>query len=95
MSNDFDFDLSPDQWETLRALRNPVSNGHLSKAYLLDSLVKLGLVIVSDGVPAMTPAGRKVTTEGLAMVATAFDKRLARLTAKQQNDLKNLLEKIL
>ncbi|HEX9212594.1 MAG TPA: hypothetical protein VF901_18990 [Bradyrhizobium sp.] len=64
MSNDFDFDLSPDQWETLRALRNPVSNGHLSKAYLLDSLVKLGLVIVSDGVPAMTPAGRKVLVRG-------------------------------
>lgn len=65
MSNDFDFDLSPDQWETLRTLRNPASNGHLSKkAYLLDSLVKLGLVIVSDGVPAMTPAGRKVLVRG-------------------------------
>jgi hypothetical protein len=64
MSNDVDFDLSPDQWETLRALRNPVSNGRLSKAYLLDSLVNLGLVVVNEGVPAMTPAGRKVLVRG-------------------------------
>jgi len=64
MSNDVDFDLSPDQWETLRALRNPMSNGRLSKAYLLDSLAKLGLVVVNDGVPAMTPTGRKVLVRG-------------------------------
>ena len=64
MSNDVDFDLSPDQWEALRALRNPVSNGRLSKAYLLDSLIKLGLVVFDEGVPAMTPSGRKVLVRG-------------------------------
>jgi hypothetical protein len=64
MSNDVDFDLTPDQWEALRTLRNPVSNGRLAKAYLLDGLVKLGLVVVSDGVPAMTPIGRKVLVRG-------------------------------
>ena len=64
MSNDFDLDLSPDQWEALRALRNPVSNGRLLKAYLLDSLVKIDLVVVTDGVPGMTPAGRKVLVRG-------------------------------
>ena len=64
MSNDFDFDLSSDQWETLRALRNPVLNGRLSKAYVVESLVKLGLVVVTDGVPAMTPAGRKALVRG-------------------------------
>ncbi|MCK1676832.1 hypothetical protein [Bradyrhizobium sp. 150] len=63
MSNDIDFDLSPDQWEVLKALRNPVSNGRLSKAYLIESLVKLGLV-VCDGVPVMTPNGRKVLVRG-------------------------------
>ncbi|MGY2937688.1 hypothetical protein ACVWZ6_007290 [Bradyrhizobium sp. GM6.1] len=42
MSNDIDFYLSPDQWEVLKALRYPVSNGRLSKAYLIESLVKLG-----------------------------------------------------
>lgn len=59
-----DFDLSPDQWEALKALRNPVSNGRLSKAYLVESLVKLGLVVISDGVPSMTTAGRKVLVRG-------------------------------
>ncbi len=64
MTNDVDFELSPDQWEVLRVLRNPVSNGRLSKAYLLEGLVKLGLVIVNDGMPAMTPIGRKVLVRG-------------------------------
>ena len=64
MSNNVDFELSPDQWDALRALRNPVSNGRLSKAYLLEGLVKLGLVDVNDGTPAMTPTGRKVLVRG-------------------------------
>ncbi|MET4186338.1 hypothetical protein ABIB94_008476 [Bradyrhizobium sp. JR7.2] len=64
MSNDIDFDLSPDQWEALKALRNPVSNGRLSKAYLVEGLVKLGLVVVNDSVPSMTPTGRKVLVRG-------------------------------
>lgn len=64
MSNDVDFDLSPEQWEALRTLRNPVPNGRLSKAHLVDSLVKLGLVVVNDGVPEMTGIGRKVLVRG-------------------------------
>ncbi len=64
MTNDADFDLSPDQWEALRALRNPPSNGRLSRAYLVESLVKLGLVIVDDGIPAMTQEGRRVLVRG-------------------------------
>jgi len=64
MNDDFDFDLSPDQWAALRTLRNPVANNRLAKAYLVDSLVKLGLVVIEDGVPAMTPIGRKVLVRG-------------------------------
>jgi hypothetical protein len=64
MSNDFDFDLSPDQWEALKALRNPVSNGRLSKAFVVKSLVELGLVAINDGVPAITPVGRKALVRG-------------------------------
>ena len=64
MSNDVDFDLSPDQWEALRTLRNPMSSSRLAKAYLIESLVKLGLVVVNDGGPAMTPTGRKVLVRG-------------------------------
>ncbi|QDF39409.1 hypothetical protein FJN17_18590 [Bradyrhizobium symbiodeficiens] len=64
MSNDIDFDLSPDQWEALRTLRNPLSNGRLSKSYLVEGLVELGLVVVNDGVPVMTPTGRKALVRG-------------------------------
>jgi hypothetical protein len=64
MSNDVDFDLSPDQWEVLKALRKPVSNGRLAQAYVVEGLVKLGLVVVNDDVPAMTPAGRKALVRG-------------------------------
>ena len=64
MNDDVDFDLSPDQWAALRALRNPISNDRLSKAYLLESLIKLGLVVINDVVPAMTATGRKVLVRG-------------------------------
>lgn len=64
MNDDFDFDLSPDQWAALRTLRNPVVSHRLSKAYLVDSLVKLGLVVIDNGAPAMTPIGRKVLVRG-------------------------------
>jgi MarR family transcriptional regulator, temperature-dependent positive regulator of motility len=43
----------------------------------------------------LTPAGRQVTTDGLALLSDAFDKRLGRLSVAQRKDLKNLLEKIL
>ena len=64
MSNDFDFELAPDQWEALRTLRNPLSNRRLSKSYLVEGLVELGLGAINDGVPAITPAGRKVLVRG-------------------------------
>jgi len=42
----------------------------------------------------LTPVGRQATKDGLALLSDAFDERLGRLTAKQQDELKNLLEKI-
>jgi MarR family transcriptional regulator, temperature-dependent positive regulator of motility len=42
----------------------------------------------------LTPAGRQAATDGLSLLAEAFDERLRRLTVAQQKDLKNLLEKI-
>jgi DNA-binding MarR family transcriptional regulator len=43
---------------------------------------------------SLTPKGRKVMTGGLALLASAFGQRLARLTATQQAELKSLLEKL-
>jgi DNA-binding MarR family transcriptional regulator len=43
---------------------------------------------------SLTPAGRKIMTGGLALLAETFGRRLARLTAAQQAELKSLLEKL-
>jgi len=43
---------------------------------------------------SLTTEGRKVMTGGLALLAEAFGKRLARLSAAQQAELKSLLEKL-
>jgi DNA-binding MarR family transcriptional regulator len=43
----------------------------------------------------LTPAGRQAARKGMTLLSDEFDKRLGRLTAKQRNDLKGLLERIL
>src|SRR6478736_594555 len=43
----------------------------------------------------LTPAGRRATKDGPALLSDAFSKRLQRLTRAQQKELKNLLEQIL
>ena len=43
----------------------------------------------------LTPAGHIAAKDGLVLLSNEFNKRLERLTAAQQKDLKNLLERIL
>jgi len=43
----------------------------------------------------LTPAGRRATEDGLALLSHAFSERLHRLTVTQQKELKSLLEQIL
>ena len=64
MNIDVDFDLSSDQWVALKSLRSPVARDRVVKAYVVQDLVKLGLVSVVDGVPVMTPSGRKGLVRG-------------------------------
>lgn len=64
-----DIELSPDQWEALKALRHRSSRDHQVhsyhvKAYMVDDLSKLGLVAISDGNAMLTPTGRKVLVRG-------------------------------
>jgi MarR family transcriptional regulator, temperature-dependent positive regulator of motility len=42
----------------------------------------------------LTPSGRQVAADGLALLSAEFDKRLERLTVAQQKELKSLLERI-
>jgi len=64
MSDENDFDLKPDQWEALKALRSPLSGLPASSRWSLDSLVALGLVSVDDRAPALTDKGRKTLVRG-------------------------------
>lgn len=43
----------------------------------------------------VTPAGRKVMNQGLAMLSAAFGERLGRLSVAQQNELRTLLERMM
>lgn len=42
----------------------------------------------------LTPPGRKVMTQGLALLSTAFGQHFGRLSAAQQTELKSLLEQM-
>ena len=64
MNAELDHDLTPNQWETLRALRVPASARRTLNRRTLDELVALELAAISDGFPQLTPTGRKVLIRG-------------------------------
>lgn len=65
MTDENDFDLRPDQWEALKALRIPFARLSASNRLTLDDLVALGLVTISsDRVPAITERGRRALIRG-------------------------------
>jgi hypothetical protein len=63
MDAEFDCELSPDQWETLKALRLPAQEARTSRLVLAE-LMALGLVAFKGEVPMITPKGRKVLVRG-------------------------------
>jgi hypothetical protein len=66
MDAELDYDLTPEQWEALKALRIPGQERRRVSAVLLAQLVVLGLAAVKDDVPTMTGRGRKVLIRGSA-----------------------------
>jgi hypothetical protein len=64
MNDEIDYALTSNQWETLKALRVPVSRLSALNRFVLDDLVALGLATMSDNLPAMTPKGRKALIRG-------------------------------
>ena len=64
MNAEFDYDLTPDQWETLKALRAHAPKARALNRFVVENLVALGLARVSEGRPVLTSKGRSVLLRG-------------------------------
>jgi hypothetical protein len=64
MDSEFDCDLTPDQWETLKALRAPMPAERRLNRLVVDRLVALKLVSTGSGSPVITTRGRHVLIRG-------------------------------
>ena len=64
MDAEFDYDLSLDQWDMLKALRLPPRERRVVNRWVLARLVDLGLAAWDAGSPVITPMGRKVLIRG-------------------------------
>jgi len=57
MNDDFEYQLTPDQWEALKNLRSAASRPLRMNRFVIEGLIALGLVAVSRGVPLITARG--------------------------------------
>jgi hypothetical protein len=64
MDADIDHDLTPDQWETLKALRSTVPARPAPNRSALAQLIALGLATMRGDLPVITRSGRKVLVRG-------------------------------
>ena len=64
MNAELDYDLSPGQWQTLKALRSSATPRRASNPFVLEQLVILGLAAIGAEGPKITPVGRKVLIRG-------------------------------
>ena len=64
MNAEFDYDLSPDQWETLKALRLPAAERRNLNRAVVGSLVALQLAAIAGDCPVITSRGRSVLLRG-------------------------------
>ena len=66
MDAEFDYDLSLDQWEVLKALRLPPQERRAVDRRVLTRLMDLGLAACNTETAVITAAGRKVLIRGSA-----------------------------
>ena len=68
MQDELDYDLTPSQWEALRALRTPASKLPRISLATVDGLIALGLAAMNGEAPAITAKGRKVLIRGSSLL---------------------------
>jgi ribosomal protein S19E (S16A) len=59
-----EIDLTPEQWEALKALRTPAGKRRTFNRSVVEQLIALGLATEIDDGPAITPEGRSVLLRG-------------------------------
>jgi hypothetical protein len=64
MDTELDYDFTPDQWETLKALRIPATERRGLSGPIVDHLVALELATISQGRPCISAKGRRVLLRG-------------------------------
>jgi hypothetical protein len=64
MSAELDYDLKPDQWEALKALRLPAQKRRILNPFVIENLVALQLAMVIENCPVITAKGRSVLLRG-------------------------------
>jgi hypothetical protein len=64
MNDEFDYDLTHDQWEVLKNLRNATARPLRINRFAVERLMALGLVAMNGDVPVITARGRKVLVRG-------------------------------
>lgn len=64
MDAEFDCELSPDQWDALKALRSPGLDHRAASRPAIAELMTLGLVAFQDERAVITAKGRKVLVRG-------------------------------
>jgi hypothetical protein len=64
MNAELDYELTLDQWETLKALRVPAPERTSVNGQILKQLIALGLAAMREGTPKITDWGRKVLVRG-------------------------------
>ena len=64
MNTEFDYDLTRDQWDALKALRMPAAERGIRDRQVVGSLIALQLAAMCGDGPAITPKGRSVLLRG-------------------------------
>ncbi len=64
MNAELDYDLSPEQWEALKAMRAGATQRRVPNQFVLEQLVALGLAAAGAEGPLITATGRKILIRG-------------------------------